>query len=321
MKAWVLDRYGPPERLAYRDVAFPSFRDDHEVLVRVRATSINPADRHALKPPIFFRRGQGLLRPRDGRPGLDLAGTVELVGKDVTDPKVGDEVFGVGRGAYGEYAVADFSQVTQRPTRLTFEQAAAVPIAAVTALQGLRDKAEVRPGQRVLVNGASGGVGTFAVQIAKWLGADVSAVCSPPNVELNRTLGARRVFDYTKEDFTRSGERYDVIFDTQLNHRLSAYRRSLTPHGLLLVVGGGPGSVGRILPRLLMTMLGSRVVGPRAKFFIAKVTTANLKVLRDLLDAGTVTPVIDRTYPLDQLPDALRYLIAGHARGKIGVTV
>ncbi|MCI4343164.1 MAG: NAD(P)-dependent alcohol dehydrogenase [Thermoplasmata archaeon] len=320
-KAWVLDRYGPPEILELRDIPFPAFRDGNEVLVRVFATSVNPADRHMLKPPLILRRRQGMLRPKDGRPGLDLAGRVEVIGKNVTELHVGDEVFGVGRGAFAEYAISDQIEVALKPTGVTFEQAAAVPIAAITALQGLRDKAQVRPGQRVLINGASGGVGTFAVQIAKWLGADVSAVCSAPNVELNRSLGARRVFDYAREDFTKSGEQYDVIFDTQLNHSLSAYRKVLLPSGLLLVVGGGPGSVGRVLPRMLKTMLGTRLVGPRSKFFIASVRTADLRVLKELLETGKVTPVIDRHYSLGQVPQALRYLMDGHARGKIVVTV
>ncbi len=320
MKAWVLDRYGTTEGLQYREVPFPEFRDDHEVLVRVLATSVNPADRHSLKPPFIFRRGQGFLRPKSGRIGLDLAGRVEVVGKDVQGLHVGDEVFGVGRGAFGEYAVCDQIEVAPKPAVLTFEQAAAVPIAAITALQALRDHGKVRPGQRVLINGASGGVGTFAVQIAKALGAEVSCVCSPPNVEWNRSLGVARVFDYSKEDFTQSGQRYDVIFDTQLNHSLKAYRRVLNPGGVLLVVGGGPGSVSRILPRLLLTILGSRLVGPRSKFFVARVRTPDLVALKELIEAGRVTPAIDRRYPLSQVPDALRYLIEGHARGKIVIT-
>jgi len=320
MKAWVLARYGPPEGLQLREVPFPEFRDDQEVLVRVLATSVNPADRHNLRPPLIFRRGQGFLKPKTGRIGLDLAGRVEVVGKDVQSLHVGDEVFGVGRGAFGEYAVCDQVEVTPKPAGLTFEQAAAVPVAAITALQALRDHAKVRPGQRVLINGASGGVGTFAVQIAKALGAEVSCVCSAPNVEWNRSLGVARVFDYSKEDFTQSGQRYDVIFDTQLNHSLRAYRRVLNPGGVLLVVGGGPGSVSRILPRLLLTILGSRIVGPRSKFFVARVRTPDLVALKELIEAGKVTPVIDRRYPMSQVPDALQYLIEGHARGKIVVT-
>jgi NADPH:quinone reductase-like Zn-dependent oxidoreductase len=321
MKAWVYDRYGPPEVLELREVPLPAFRDDHEVLVRVYGASVNPVDRHMLKPPFIFRRGQGFLRPKMGRPGRDLAGRVVAVGKSVKELRVGDEVFGVGRGTLAEYAVADETEVVLKPTRLTFDQAAAVPIAATTALQGLRDKAQVRPGQRVLVNGASGGVGTFAVQIAKSLGAEVSCVCSTRNIALIRSLGADRIFDYSREDFSKSGERYDVIFDTQLNHSLAAYRGVLSPHGLLLAVGAGPGTAFRIVGRLLKTTLGARIVGPRTKFFLASVKTGELVALKELLETGKVTPVIDRRYPLNQVPDAFRYLAEGHARGKIVVVM
>ncbi|MCI4317544.1 MAG: NAD(P)-dependent alcohol dehydrogenase [Thermoplasmata archaeon] len=321
MKAWMLDRYGAVDGLALRDVPFPVFRDDHEVLVRVFGSSVNPADRHMLNPPFMFRRGQGFLRPKWGRIGLDLAGRVASVGPSVKEIHVGDEVYGVGRGAFGEYAIADEAQVAPKPARLTFEQAAAVPLAATTALQGLRDKANVGPGQRVLINGASGGVGSFAVQIAKSLGAQVSCVCSPQNVEWVTSLEVDRVFDYSREDFTQSGSRYDVIFDTQLNHSLAEYRRSLNPGGLLLIVGAGPGNVARLLRRLIRTMLATRFVGPKTKFFIASVKKIDLTTLTQLVDAGKLAPVVDRSYALDQVPDALRYLIEGHARGKIVVSV
>ncbi len=321
MKAWVRDRYGPLENLALRDVPFPAFKDDHEVLVRVLASSVNPADRHNLDPPLLFRKGHGFLKPKSGAVGLDLSGRVEVVGKDVTGLHVGDEVFGVGRGAFGEYAVSDAIELAAKPSRLTFEQAAAVPIAGVTALQALRDKAQVRPGQRVLINGASGGVGTFGLQIAKALGADVTCVCSTRNVDQAKSLGIDRVIDYTQEDFTKSGQRYDVIFDTQLNHSLAAYRRVLSPHGTLLMVGAGSGSVGRVLPRLLKNILGSRIFGPKTMFFVASVRTEPLLALKGLIEAGKVTPMIDRRYPFNQLPDALRYLMEGHARGKIVITM
>jgi NADPH:quinone reductase-like Zn-dependent oxidoreductase len=321
MKAWVRDRYGPPEVLELRDVPLPSFRDENEMLIRVVATSINPADRHSLKLPFFLRGKQGLLRPKFAGVGVDLAGRVEVVGKNVTEFHVGDEVYGVGRGAFAEYAVSDKIEVAPKPSRLTFEQAAAVPIAAITALQALRDRGRVGPGQHVLINGASGGVGTFAVQIARALGAKVSCVCSPPNIELNRTLGADRVFDYTREDFTKSGERYDAIFDTQLNHSLAAYRRVIKPGGVLLIIGAGPGGVGQLLPRLLMKVLGARLMGPKVVFMIASVRTPGLVSLTEFIDSGKVTPIIDRRYPFNQIPSALRYLIEGHARGKIAVTV
>jgi len=321
MKAWMMDRYGSVDLLALRDVPFPDFRDDNEVLVRVYASSINPADRHNLKLPFIFRKGRGFFKPKSGRIGLDLAGRVEVVGKGVTEFHVGDEVFGVGRGAYGEYAVSDKIELAPKPSRLTFEQAAAIPIAGVTALQALRDKAQVKPGQRVLINGASGGVGNFALQIAKAMGAEVTCVCSTRNVEQVKSLGIERVIDYTREDFTKGGQRYDVIFDLQLNHSLAAYRRVLNPNGVLMMVGAGPGSVGRVLPRLLKFMLGSRIMGPKTKFFVASVRSEPLLALKALVDAGKVTPVIDRRYPFNQVPDAFRYLIEGHARGKIVVTM
>jgi NADPH:quinone reductase-like Zn-dependent oxidoreductase len=321
MRAWVFDRYGSADALALREVPFPSFHDEHEILVHVDSASVNPVDRHLLHPFFLFRRKQGLLRPKSGRLGADFAGRVELVGKEVKELRVGDFVFGLGRGSFGEYAVADETQVAVKPAALACEQAAAAPIAGITALQALRDHAQVRPGQRVLINGSSGGVGTFAVQIAKWLGADVSCVCSPQNVEQTRSLGATRVFDYTREDFTQSGERFDVILDTQLNHSLGAYRRALVPGGLLVIVGGGPGSIGKILPRLLVKIVGSRIMGPRTKFFIASVKRPDLAVLAEVMQAGKVTAVIDRRYAFEQVPDAVRYLTAGHARGKIIVTV
>jgi NADPH:quinone reductase-like Zn-dependent oxidoreductase len=322
MKAWVFDRYGSPDVLKTADVPIPPFRDGHEVLVRVRASSINPADRHNLQPPFFLRKGRGLFKPKEGRPGLDLAGTVVAVGASVTEFHVGDEVFGVGRGAHAEYAISDEVEVAPKPDRLTFEEAAAVPVAAVTAFQGLHDKAQVGPGTRVLINGASGGVGTFAVQIALALGAQVSSVCSTAMLEWNKQLGIERAFDYSREDFTKSGLRFDIIFDTQLNHSLASYRRVLNPRGVLLVIGAGPGSVGKLLPKLLFKgMLGTRLFGPRARFFIASVRTPALVALKGLIDAGKITPRIDRRFPFEQVPDAYRYLIEGHAHGKIVVTM
>jgi NADPH:quinone reductase-like Zn-dependent oxidoreductase len=321
LKAWTYERYGLPDVLEFREVPFPPFRDDHELLIRVQNSSVNPADRHMLKPSILFRRGRGFLRPKSGRLGSDLAGRVEVVGHGVEGFHVGDEVFGIGRGAFGEYAIADHTQVNLKSPRITFEQAAALPIAAVTALQALRDKGQVRPGSRVLINGASGGVGTFAVQIAKALGADVTCVCSSGNVEQARSLGADRVFDYSREDFTKSGLRFDVILDTQLNHSLSAYRRVLTPTGVLVIVGAGGGSALGIVGRLLKVMLAAKIVGPKSKFFIASVKKAELAAITELVEAGKVTAVIDRRYPLGQVPDAMRYLAEGHARGKIVITM
>jgi NADPH:quinone reductase-like Zn-dependent oxidoreductase len=321
MKAWTFDRYGPPDVLELREVPLSPFKDENEVHVRVRTASLNPTDKHALKPPFLFRRRTGFLRPKMGRLGGDVAGRVEAVGRNVKELRVGDEVFGVGRGTMAEYAVADQSQLALKPVAVASDQAAAIPIAATTALQGLRDKAQVRPDQTVLVNGASGGVGCFAVQIAKSLGAQVSAVCSTQNVEVARSLGAGRVFDYSNKDFTRSGQRYDVIFDTQLNHSLGAYRRVLNPGGVLMAVGAGSRPVGRALIGLLAKVAGSRVVGPKTKFFIASINTRDLKALADLLESGKIRPLIDRSYPFDQVPSALRQLIGGHTRGKIVVNV
>jgi NADPH:quinone reductase-like Zn-dependent oxidoreductase len=320
MKAWVYDRYGSPDVLEQLEVPIPPFRDDHEVLIRVRAASVNPADRLALNPPLLFRGRRGLTRPKEGRPGLDLAGEVVVVGRDVPEFHVGDHVFGVGRGSFAEYAVADRSELALKPPGLPFDQAAALPIAGSTALQGLRDESTVRPGQRVLVNGASGGVGTFAVQIGKALGAQVSAVCSPANVDQARSLGADRVFDYSKEDFSRSGERFDVVFDTQLNHSLADYRRVMNPGGRLLIVGAGGGSASRLIARLIGTSLAAKVVGPKAQFFIASAKAERLHALQELVGSGKLTPVIDRSFPLSQVPDAFRYLAEGHARGKILIT-
>jgi NADPH:quinone reductase-like Zn-dependent oxidoreductase len=321
MKAWGFERYGSPEVLQIRNLPLPGFRDDHEVLIRVHAASVNPADRHLLHPPIFLRRGQGFLRPRTGRFGSDLSGRVEVVGTGVRDLRVGDEVFGVGRGSFAEYAVADETQVVRKPDRLTFEEAAAVPIAAVTAYQGLHDLARVQPSEAVLINGAAGGVGTFAVQIAKSLGARVSGVCSTRNVDQTRRLGAERVFDYSNQDFTRSGQRFDLIFDTQLNHSLSAYRRVLNPGGRLLAVGAGPGSASRIVGRLMKTVLAARIVGPKTSFFIASIKKPVLVELQELLERGRIIPVIDRRYPFEQVPEAVQYLAEGHARGKLVVAI
>jgi NADPH:quinone reductase-like Zn-dependent oxidoreductase len=320
MKAWTFNHYGSTDVLEFQEVPLPSFKDENEVLVRVESASINPTDKFLLKPPFFLRRQQGMLRPKLGRLGSDLSGQVEAVGKNVTEFHAGDKVFGVGRGTLAEHAVADQSELVMKPPTISAEQVAALPIAATTALQGLRDKAQVRPGQRVLVNGASGGVGTFAVQIAKALGAEVDGVCSTQNVELAKSLGAARVFDYSKEDFSKSGLSYDVIFDTQLNRPLSAYRRVLRPGGMLLMVGAGSGPAGRLLFRLLGKSLGSRFVGPKTKFFIARMNKQDLNVLSGMIESGKIASVVDQRFPLPQARDAMRYLMDGHARGKIVIT-
>ena len=322
MRAVVQDRFGPPEMLELREVERPE-AGDSQVLVRVRAASVNPADWYAMTGmPWLARPAMGLRRPRTGRLGVDLAGEVEAVGRNVTRFRPGDEVFGTGDGTLAEYVAVVEATLAGKPGRLSFEQAAAVPVAALTALQGLRDKGRLRPGQRVLVNGASGGVGTFAVQLAKALGAEVTAVCSTRNVEAARSLGADRVVDYTREDFTGSGRRHDLLLDVAGSRPWSACRRVLEPRGRLVLVGAPKGS--RLLGPLghiARVRLASLRASQKVVFFISKATSQDLTALAELLEAGTVTPSVERTYPLAEAADALRYLGEGHARGKLVVTV
>jgi NADPH:quinone reductase-like Zn-dependent oxidoreductase len=322
MKAIVQDRFGPPEALELREIDEPR-AGDGEVLVRVRAASVNPADWYAMTGTPWVARPQmGLRRPRTGRLGLDLAGEVVAVGRDVSGFRPGDEVFGTGDGTLAEYVAVAGTGLAPKPARLSFEQAAAVPVAALTALQGLRDKGRVRPGQRVLINGASGGVGTFAVQLAKALGAEVTAVCSTRNVETARSLGADRVVDYTKEDFTRGDRRHHLLLDVAGSRPWSACRRVLEPDGRLVLVGAPKGS--RLLGPLghiARVRLASLGAGQKVVFFISKSSGDDLAALAELLEAGTVTPCVERTYPLAEAADALRHLGEGHARGKLVVTV
>jgi NADPH:quinone reductase-like Zn-dependent oxidoreductase len=321
MKAIVRDRYGPPDALELQEVEKPGLANDG-VLVRVRAASVNRGDWYtATGRPWAGRPMMGLLRPRSRLIGGDFAGTAEAVGKDVKDLQPGDEVFGVRIGSFAEYVCARMA-IVRKPANLTFEEAAAVPVAALTALQGLRDHGQLQPGQKVLVNGASGGVGTFAVQIAKALGGEVTAVCSTRNVEQARALGADQVIDYTREDFTRSGRRYDVLFDNAGSRSWSACRRVLEPHATLVLVGApkadpllGP------LRHLVGVRLASLRGSQKAVFFIAKPNKSDMAVLRELLEAGKVTPVIERRYELSQVGDALRYIGEGHARGKLVISV
>ena len=324
MKALVYDTFGPPgDVLELRDVDKPVVTDDG-VLVRVHASSVNPAEWHFVTgTPYLARFAFGLRKPRSGRVGTDFAGTVEAVGKDVTQFEPGDEVFGGKAGAFAEYVcVPEDGPVVPKPTDVTFEQAAAVPIAGLTALQGLRDKGRLRAGQKVLVNGASGGVGTFAVQIAKALGAEVTGVCSTRNVEMVRSIGADHVVDYTQEDFTLRGLRYDLMLDNIGNRSWSECRRVLADKATLVAIGGpktnrwlGP------LGRLAAMRLASLFTSQTAVFFVAKFNKPDLAALHDLLADGKVTPVIDRTYPLSETPAALMYLGEGHVRGKVVVTV
>ena len=327
MKAVRYHRYGGPDVLELQEVAMPA-AGDGELLVRVRAASVNPLDWHFMRgAPYLVRMMAGLSRPKPSasRLGADMAGSVEAVGQNVTGFQPGDEVFGglEERGTLAEYiSVRADAVVLQKPAGLTFEQAAAVPVAAFTALQALRDKGRVQPGQKVLVNGASGGVGTFAVQIAKALGAEVTGVCSTANVGMVASIGADHVVDYTREDFTRAERRYDLLIDIAGNRSLAETRRVLAPKGALVLVGG-PNKGRWIGPfgRTIRMLLQSPAVSQRMVSFLAHQNRDDLAVLRELLDAGKVTPVIDRTYRLNQVAEAVRYLETGHARGKVVITV
>ncbi len=319
MKAIVYHRYGSPDVLELADVDAPEVADDG-VLVRVRAASVNALDWHRMRgQPFLVRLSDGLRRPKVSGLGVDVAGHVEAVGRNVTQFRPGDEVFGARTGAFAEYVSG--RTFVPKPAGLTFEQAAAIPVAATTALQGLRDKGGLQPGQRALINGASGGVGTFAVQIAKALGAQVTAVCSTSNVEMARSIGADRVIDYTREDFTRSGERYDLILDIAGSRSLLACRRVLTSHGTLVVVGGPGGRWLAPADRSVKAVVMSRFVSQRMVPFLAQITKEDLVVLKELAQAGKLRAVIDRTYPLSDVPEAIRYVEAGHARGKVVITV
>jgi len=322
MKAATHIRYGTPGAvLEIDELEIPAVGDD-EVLVRVHAASVNPADWYGVTGrPMLARVIGGLRRPKDRRVGIDFAGTVERVGKHVTDLAPGHEVFGARHGALAEYVCVG-DTVVAKPASVTMAEAGGTACAALTALQGLRDKGGLQPGHTVLINGASGGVGTFAVQIAKALGADVTAVCSTPNVEAARSLGADRVVDYTREDFTRGDARYDLIFDIAGSRRWSQYRRVLKPDATLVIVGapkGGPmlGPLRRIVRLKLASIPGSR----HTTFFMTKATKDDLNVLRDLLERGALKPMIDRTYALADVGAAFEYLGEGHAQGKVVVTV
>jgi NADPH:quinone reductase-like Zn-dependent oxidoreductase len=325
MKAIVQDRYGSPDILEFRDIDKPAIGAS-DVLIRVRAAGVNPADWAIVGGlPYIARPVYGMGKPKNRVRGTDVAGEVEAVGASVTRFRPGDEVFGwcghLG-GAFAEYASVSEDALTPKPARLTFEQAAAVPMAGTVALLAVRDHGKVQAGQRVLVNGASGGIGTFAVQIAKSLGAHVTGVTSTKNVDLVRSIGADEVIDYTKVDFTRTGQRYDFILDNVANRSLSDLRRALTPKGTLVPNGGGfehrwvAGS-GRLISAKLSFMFGSQSLGT----FIASPKQQNLVALSELIDAGKVTPVIDRTYSLNETADAVRYVGKGHAQGKVVITV
>ncbi|HEY4369136.1 MAG TPA: NAD(P)-dependent alcohol dehydrogenase [Steroidobacteraceae bacterium] len=323
MKAVIYCDYGTAEVLRIENIPKP-VPEDNQLLVKVRAASLNPLDWHYMRgTPYLVRVDSGLRKPKTMRLGVDYAGIVEAVGKNVTRFKPGDEVFGGRNGALAEYvSVLEDRAVVLKPTNMTFEQAAAVPVAAITALQGLRDQGKIQAGQKVLINGASGGVGTFAVQIAKSLGAEVTGVNSTRNVAMVRSLGADRVIDYTKEDFTADAQRYDVIIDCVGNRSLLEYKRVMKPTGIYVLIGGGGPDEGRWIGPMagpVKALLLSLFVSQKFGMMLAELNKADLTVLGELMESGKVTPVIDRTYRLDEIADGIRYLEKGHARGKVVV--
>jgi len=322
MKAVVQDNYGSPDDLELRDIDKPVVKDD-EVLIRVHAASVNAADWHYMRGmPYIARLSLGLRKPKSKVRGRDVAGQVEAIGKDARRFRPGDEVYAeVDTGSFAEYTCVPEDVVGLKPANLTFEQAAAVPLAAVTALQGLRDKGQIQPGQKVLINGASGGVGTFAVQLAKSFGADVTGVCSTKKVDMVRSIGADQVIDYAQEDFTQNGQRYDILFDLVGNRSLSDCRRALTPKGTLVLSGGEGGRWLGSVSLLIKALLLSPFVGQKLRAFLAKTKHEDLLVLQELIEAGKITPVIDKTYPLSEAPEAIRYLEERHVRGKVVITV
>jgi NADPH:quinone reductase-like Zn-dependent oxidoreductase len=324
MKAILNCEYGV-ENLQLRDIEKPT-PSENEVLVRVRAASVNPVDGHTIRGGWLMRPMSGMRKPKNTRFGTDFAGVVEAVGKDVTNFKSGDEVFGAKNGAVADYiCVKSERAVVAKPSNITFEQAGSVAVAALTALQGLRDKGRIQSGQKVLINGASGGVGTFAVQIAKAFGADVTAVCSTRNIDLVKLIGADHVIDYTKEDFTKTDQRYNMLYDLVGNHSFSERRRILTPNGICVLAGIGgagvhPGTLGRIGRNFWNAFL-SNFSNQKFVFYIAKLTKGDLNVLRDLMQSGKVAPVIDRAYKIGETQAAVRYLEEGHARGKVVISI
>jgi len=322
MKAIMHDSYGSPDVLELKEIDKPVIRDD-QVLVRVKAASVNPLDWHYMRGlPYLVRLQSGLSKPKRKRRGADLAGQVVAVGKDVARLQTGDEVFGEAGGAFAEYVAASEKVLAHKPANVSFEAAAAAPVAGQTALQGLRDKGQIQPGQKVLINGASGGVGTFAVQIAKSFGADVTGVCSSANVDMVRSIGADGVIDYTQEDFTQSEQRYDVMLDTVGNHSLSECKRVLNPDGVYVSVGSNTmGDWIGPLTHVSRVMTASWIGSQRLVPMLATANREDLAVLGELLESGDVTPVIDRSYPLEETAAAIRYLEEGHAKGKVVITV
>ena len=324
MKAILSCEYGA-ENLKLQEIEKPT-PADNEVLVRVRAASVNPVDGHLIRGGWLMRPMSGMRKPKNTRFGTDFAGTVEAIGKNVTSFKPGDEVFGAKDGAVAEYICVKADRaIVMKPSNITFEQAGSVGVAGITALQGLRDKGRIQAGQKVLINGASGGVGTFAIQIAKAFGAEVTAVCSTRNVDLVKSIGADHVIDYTKQDFTKTDQRYDMIYDLVGNHGFSERRNILKPNGICVLAGiGGAGAHRETMERIVgnfWNAFRSNFSKEKFVFYIAKLTKGDFGVLRDLMQSGKVSPVIDRTYKLEQTADAVRYMEEGHARGKVVVRI
>jgi NADPH:quinone reductase-like Zn-dependent oxidoreductase len=318
MKAIVCTKYGSPDGLQLNEVEKPTPKDN-QVLVRVYAASVNKADLYLLKHPFLVRLfGGGLLKPKRKILGTDIAGRVEAVGRNVKQFQQGDEVFGGASGSFAEYVCAREDLLALKPTNVTFEEAAAAPVAAITAIQALRDKGHVQPGQKVLINGASGGVGTFEVQIAKSLGAEVTAVCSTGKLNMVRSIGADHVIDYTQEDATKSGQRYDLIIAANGYHPILNYRRALNPKGICVTTGG---SMTQIFQGLLLGPLISMIGSKKMVSLMAKLNNTDLVFIKQLLEAGKVVPVIDRRYKLSEVPEAIRYVEEGHAKGKVVITL
>jgi NADPH:quinone reductase-like Zn-dependent oxidoreductase len=323
MKATIYTKYGPPDVLQFKEVEKPTPKDN-EILIKVHAASVNAADWHLLRAKPFLVRlmGMGLLKPKNKILGADIAGQVEAVGRNVKQFQPGDDVFGdifdCGLGGFAEYVCAREDALVLKPASITFEEAAAVPLAALTALHGLRDKGQIQPGQKVLVNGASGGVGTFAVQLAKYFGAEVTTVCSTRNLDMMRTLGADHVIDYTQEDFTKNGQHYDLILAANGYHSIFDYKRALSPKGIYVMSGG---SVAQMFQAMLLgpwiSMTGSKKMGSVS----SKPNKKDLVFMKELLEAGKIAPVIDRRYPLGEVAEAIRYLEEGHAKGKLVITM
>lgn len=319
MKAILYTTYGPPKTLQFTEVEKPAPKE-RQVLVKVHAASVNALEwRGFTVSPLLRRLFGGFRKPRDLKMGVDVAGTVEAVGGSVTEFKPGDEVFGIAPGSFAEYACNGESKFALKPANISFEQAAAVPVAAFTALQGLRDKGQIQPGQKVLIDGASGGVGTFAVQIAKSYGAEVTAVCRTRNLDMMRSIGADHVIDYTREDFTKSGRQYDLILAVNGHHPILDYRRALSPTGICIVAGG---SFSQVLQALILGPLISRLGSRKIHFMgMAKTPKKDLLILKELLETVKLVPIIDKSYPLNETAEAIKYLINEHARGKVVIEI